>query len=317
MTIGGAVAASPAGGALQLAMQASGGHGSFTLTGALSGGQIALTAPSSIVSLGGLISGNSLTVNAGSSALTQFGTISVGSVSFQAPSSTLTLAGPITGDSVAVSAPFSTVTLQGAISGNSISVTGPATSIVLASGSSFAGLGGTGENPLRSQPFPTPGAPGLYLQADAISNLNPNLNLSGSRNISATFALTGGGTVNLGNLQAPNTTLFLDLGNGSATGQINVAGLHVRYGPPTSEKVNLRGSVAGVSGFGAAAISLVTPAPLANYQLPAQWLLGRNELRYERDRPHPRDRAERAQPDNNPDRQQSAGSADGRNAGGL
>ena len=161
----------------------------------------------------------------------------------------------------------SNLAVAGVINASSVSLLAPHSTISLLNDSGFTGLTGSTTDPLQNQPFPAAGDPGLYVQAASITNANAGLTISGSAVPSITFALTGPGTVTLGNLQQPNAKLFLDLSNGNATGQINVAGFQVRYGPANSGGIALTGTVNGTGGTQAAGISFITPSPLSSYTL--------------------------------------------------
>ncbi len=78
---------------------------------------------------------------------------------------------------------------------------------------------------------------------------------------------SGLGTLNLGNLQAPNTTALLILGEGKARGQINIEALGVIG--INGGSAGLEGSVGGLSGGAAAEIAVRSGAPDNAFQLNA------------------------------------------------
>ncbi|MBS0644117.1 MAG: filamentous hemagglutinin N-terminal domain-containing protein [Proteobacteria bacterium] len=157
------------------------------------------------------------------------------------------------------------LTVQGVITASSVAITAPQSTLTLAAGSGFAGLASIGGEPLQEQSFPVAGGPGVFLQAANIDNAG--MTVSGATPIAVSFALTGPGLASIGTFENPGAKLFLDLSNGRAAGAIVVAGLQVRYGPPTDVLINLTGSVGGVGGIGAAPISFIAPGVQANYQI--------------------------------------------------
>jgi hypothetical protein len=161
----------------------------------------------------------------------------------------------------------SDLTVGGVINAGSVALATPNSTLTLGAGSGFSGLAGGHADTRSNQPFPSAGTAGAYLQGANITNNNPSLSLSGASPVALTFALTGPGRVTLGTLRQPAAKLFLDLANGTADGAINVAGLQVRYGPATGAVINLTGTVAGVTGAGAAAISFISPSQRPNYQI--------------------------------------------------
>lgn len=161
----------------------------------------------------------------------------------------------------------SNLMLAGVINANSVVINDTASSLTLGPGNGFAGIGAGSQSPLNNEPFPVPGSPGVYLQANTF-NVQANPAVSTSSVINWTFALNGKGTVALGNFQQPDAKLFLNLNSGIATGQINIAGLQVSYNPPpVSVTINLLGVVHGQTGNNAAASSQITPQQQANYQV--------------------------------------------------
>jgi hypothetical protein len=76
------------------------------------------------------------------------------------------------------------------------------------------------------------------------------------------------GQASLGNFNSTSTNLYLNLGLGTATGQIAVRALQVQYTQPgTSQLIDLTGTVDGYSGYIAAAASFIYPKVNNNYQL--------------------------------------------------
>ena len=149
----------------------------------------------------------------------------------------------------------------------------------LATGSRFSGVGAGSTSPLNNDTFVSvydpknpnntfrSGVPaGIYLVAsDFTASANPTVITSST--INWTFALKGGGNVGLGNFQQPSVKLFMDLASGTAAGQVNVAGLQVRYTTPATTTIDLIGSIGRVSGTAAASNAHISPLPKNNYQI--------------------------------------------------
>jgi hypothetical protein len=180
--------------------------------------------------------------------------------------SNLMLAGVLSADSVQIADTSFSVDLAGSIAANSVLV--QAAAIDLTTGGAFSGLGAGSPNPLKVDPFPLPGSPGVYLQADNITVVNNPL-VSTAFTVNWTFALTGSGTVALGNFQQPMVKLFLDLASGTASGQVNIAGLQVSYdlAAPTQTTIDLTGVVGGISGQATAGDSHISSKPRNNFQI--------------------------------------------------
>jgi hypothetical protein len=84
----------------------------------------------------------------------------------------------------------SNLMLAGVINANSVVITDTASSLTLGPGNGFAGLGPGSQSPLNNEPFPAPGAPGVYLQANTY-NVQTNPAVSASGVVNWTFALDG------------------------------------------------------------------------------------------------------------------------------
>ena len=90
------------------------------------------------------------------------------------------------------------------------------------------------------------------------------------RNATVRIDLTSGaGQIVLGNLFVPAGNLIVDVGAGSASGQITVRNLFALYTGtgPGAGGIRLSGAVAGQSGTGAAGLSAVSPAPNPRYEI--------------------------------------------------
>ncbi len=77
------------------------------------------------------------------------------------------------------------------------------------------------------------------------------------------LALTGGGSVQFNDFNAPNADLLLHVGSGSASGSLNVANLSAFYQSGNAGPINLTGSVGGQSGGVAASVSRIGQEPTA------------------------------------------------------
>jgi hypothetical protein len=162
----------------------------------------------------------------------------------------------------------SNLMLAGILSANSIRIEDVGFEIDLTTGSGFAGVGAGSTNPLKTDAFPVPGSPGIYLLASNFRVVQNPL-VTTTSVINWTFALpaTGTGNVGLGDFQQPNVKLFLNLGAGTATGQVNIAGLQLTYAQATTLTVRLTGTIGGIAGQTAASGSHISPLPSNNYQI--------------------------------------------------
>jgi hypothetical protein len=158
--------------------------------------------------------------------------------------------------------------LTGILSANSIRIEDVGFEIDLTSGNGFAGLGAGSTNPLQANAFPAPGSPGIYLLASNFKVID-NPTLSTDSVIDWTFALpeNGTGVVALGDFQQPKVKLFLSLGAGTATGQVNIAGLQITYAKAATITVRLTGVIGGIAGQTAASGSHISPLPSNDYQI--------------------------------------------------
>ncbi len=73
-----------------------------------------------------------------------------------------------------------------------------------------------------------------------------------------------GGTLQLSDLEGPSTTIVMQLGSGTATGQVNLGGLIVLG---SGGSATLTGSVQGLSGFAAAGAAAIDPGLNAAYTI--------------------------------------------------
>ena len=227
--------------------------GAITVGGSITVSTLGLYAEGTIIQdPGSVIDATTLTGSAGGDVSLGGDNIIVYLGSFSAPGHTFTLNDD------------TDLALQGIITAKNVAITGGSSRITIDLGAGFAGLGGSSGS--SSHP-PVPGGPGLYLQEGNITNDNSSVSVAGAPSIDVTFALTGPGVVNLGYFRQPNVELFLRLANGIATGQIDVAGLTLEYGPATQSLTNLLGSVRGLSGVSASLVSFILPTALNNYQI--------------------------------------------------
>ena len=165
------------------------------------------------------------------------------------------------------------LTLTGDIAAPSIQI-GATGSLTVASGVTIT----TGFQPLPATPTTQPppdsnGSTGLnlaILNGPGTIDLGPNLTIrgtSGAPRQTVRLALTDGGVIRFGNLNAPGADLLLHVGSGvasSASGTtINVYSLSVFYQTGHTGPVNLAGTVGGQSGRNAASLSRIAQSPTA------------------------------------------------------
>lgn len=173
----------------------------------------------------------------------------------------------------------SNLALAGVVTANSVRIKDFGHTIDLAAGGGVAGVGPGGANPRLVEPFPlnpdlsfrSPLPAGVYLLASNITT-SANPTVSGSPIIDWTFALDGSGNVGFGGgspvfFRQPAVKLFLDLGTGTASGQIDVAGLQVRYTTASTATINLTAQIGALTGSLAAGAATITPKPVNNYQI--------------------------------------------------
>ena len=77
------------------------------------------------------------------------------------------------------------------------------------------------------------------------------------------LALTGGGQINFGSLNAPGADLLLHVGAGAASGNINVRSLSAFYQAGFTGPIDLTGSVDGQTGSNAASLGRIGQEPTA------------------------------------------------------
>ncbi len=192
-----------------------------------------------------------LTADTGS--LTQTGSISAGtSAILQALAGNLSDSGSITAPNIQLSAPKGMVSFSGSFSGVD---TDPAL------------------NPqfrLAQGAFPSNLSIGAWLSGSTIA-VAPSAVITGAGGGPSQLVVmltTPNGAVNFGNFNNQKTELYLDLGTGFASGQIEVATLQVEYAPPgTFALINLLGTVNGQSGSTAASASFIQPLRNNKYQV--------------------------------------------------
>ncbi|HEY4171518.1 MAG TPA: hypothetical protein VGM42_00715, partial [Rhodopila sp.] len=162
----------------------------------------------------------------------------------------------------------SNLMLTGVLSANSVRIEDVGFEIDLTSGSGFAGVGAGSTSPRDANAFPVPGSPGIYLLASNFKVVE-NPIVSTNAVVDWTFALpeNGTGVVSLGDFQQPKVNLFLSLGDGTATGRVDIAGLQITYATGSAMTVRLTGVVGGIAGQTAASSGHISPSPSNNYQL--------------------------------------------------
>ncbi|MEA2725559.1 MAG: hypothetical protein QOF70_34, partial [Acetobacteraceae bacterium] len=270
-----------AGGTIALAGRLSAANGTTVTAGSsidlagtlLATNDVAIAAGSSVALLGTL-SGDSVHITAGGP-IDLAGTLSATNNATLNAAGAVDLTGRLSATNGTTVTAGGSIDLAGMISANTVQITaaGP---ISLTTGSQFSGVGPGSTSPLRTEAFPlisnppaifrSPVPAGIYLVAPDIT-VSANPVVSTGSTINWTFALTGSGRLALGDFRQPNVKLFLDLASGSASGNVNVAGLQVRFTTATNVTVNLTGSVGGISGPIAASDSHISPLPKNNYQI--------------------------------------------------
>jgi filamentous hemagglutinin family protein len=255
----------------------------LTLTGAAPAGSVLLDAPSptgtanQVVNLGSfptggaftLIDGHSLTlaanltvgtnasllVNGSGNAITLPSGIAVtagNSASLASSGGNLTDNGTITAPNIQLAAPLGTASVSGTLAGV---VPDPTLNPL---------------NKLANGTFPSNLGIGAWIIGGNIV-LAPSIKVTGAGGGSSQLVIdltNPNGLANLGNFDNKSTDLYLDLGLGTASGQIAVRALQVLYTPPgTSTQINLLGTVGGYSGYTAAAASFIYPHINNNYRL--------------------------------------------------
>ncbi|HVC59379.1 MAG TPA: hypothetical protein VND19_03305, partial [Acetobacteraceae bacterium] len=114
---------------------------------------------------------------------------------------------------------------------------------------------------------------GAYLHAGNVIQTGGSFtvaNLPGTPEsiLSISLPPNGGGTLqfNSAGLIAPATWLIVSVGNGQASGPIDVAALDFAYSPPPG-RASLAGSIGGFNGQAAAAAAFIQPQPNANFRV--------------------------------------------------
>jgi hypothetical protein len=156
--------------------------------------------------------------------------------------------------------------ISSAISANNIRILDPNHQITLGDGAVIV-TGGSARpaGPIQPSLEPSNGAPGAYLQAANFVQIGTSFVFSPTAGPNTLqIATTGSAQFDppLG-LFGSGTWLILDLGNGTARGNVFVNALDVNYGTPGS--ATLFGSIAGINGGPAAAAGFIQPGINANY----------------------------------------------------
>ncbi len=119
--------------------------------------------------------------------------------------------------------------------------------------------------PLVPAQEPSNGAPGAYIEAASFSQIGSST-LTALGNAKSTLEISVSNSAQFDpplGLQASNGWLILNLGAGTAGGNVFVNALNVTYGGPGG--ANLFGSIDGIAGRRAAASGFIQPAVNANY----------------------------------------------------
>ncbi len=243
----------------------------LAITGPVTLGNFTLTETQPLVLAGGLAVANTWKIASSSTIRHVSGGLAAGTIT----GSAVELADFGTGDLVGTLGPFimsgSTLSLSNA---QPLAIQGPIVASYLAINAvgqvTVAGNIQTNGLPVAQQTLPQPASPGSYI---GVTGPNAVIYQMGQTTVSPNGApvatlrlqlpLTGGRVV-LSNLQGPALNLVLGIQGGTATGNLNVAGLTVIGG---SGSAKLSGSVGSLFGITAAQNSKIVPSPNGNYTL--------------------------------------------------
>lgn len=173
----------------------------------------------------------------------------------------MTIGGTLTSPSIVATAANTITVGNGGASASSI-VTGTTTP------SRKTGNVGQG----NANPFPAPGASlGAFFTSANFAQTGTTVINGGSGGFTGvndgTLRINITGTATFGGLQARTTQVFLSLGNGTATGTVNLGGFNVLTATNQTGSANLIGSVHGLPGVAAAGESYIDPKQNAHYIL--------------------------------------------------
>ena len=149
-----------------------------------------------------------------------------------------------------------------------IALLAPGQTVTLSAGTTIS----TGGTPPPSPPGPpvpadepSNGAPGAYIEAASVTQVGSST-LTGQGNAEPTLQISVTNTAQFDpplGLEAPTGWLILNLGTGTAAGNVFVNTLNVTYDKPGS--TNLTGTIAGIAGGAAATAGFIEPAINVNY----------------------------------------------------
>ena len=220
----------------------------------------------------GPISASTLDLTATGSIATTTGTFTAGLLTGRADGSAAfagaigTLDGFTAGSTLTVAAATPLV-VTGTIAAPYLAITAPGTLTVVGGTIRTNGL------PPAAQSGASPSPPGSFLQASAGADGTGTFDQLGTTTVTAdgpgpsTLRIgipAAGGTLTLAGLDAPDTTLILQPGRGSATGTIDVGALLVL---DEGGSADLSGTVASTGGIDAAALAQIQPSPDLLYEL--------------------------------------------------
>lgn len=187
----------------------------------------------------------------------------------------LTDASSITADAISAGRAISIttaspLTLEQRIAASTIVIDDPDSSVLLLNTTIVTGTAPIVFGPLRADQWPTPsdvtGVPGMFILAHDVTQIGTTVvQASTSAGALLRVDIAAAGMVNFNDLEAPSTSLFLNLtgpfgfGTGVVQGQVDVGHLYVQYDTALGGAVSLTGRVAGVGGELAAGQAYVTP----------------------------------------------------------
>jgi hypothetical protein len=213
-------------------------------------------------SLAGSATGAATFGDEASNAVARLGSFAAGGAFELFDGTALTVSGPLAGQTVGIQTPAA-VTLAGGRISAAFTPGAAQYDALLAPGAAF----------------PT-AADGIFIKASGVTQTGVTTIDPGARAPSGPAAsastpgpvlsidLAGGkGTASFADLDAPGVQLFLSLGDGSASGVLDVAGLHVDTSMAAGGMASLTGVVAGQMGTSAAGVATISPLRNSRYQI--------------------------------------------------
>jgi len=201
---------------------------------------------------GGPLTVNTLAANAGAIVLDN-------------PNNAVSVLADVTGTSFALD-DSTNLLVSAVLNANNIMLLAPGSQVSLGDGATIL-TGGTipARGPLVAALEPANGAPGAYIQAASFDQIGTST-LAGQASGPATLQISITQSAQFDpplGLQANDGWLILNLGNGTAAGNVNVRALNVTYGK--SGGADLTGTIDGITGRIAAADGFIQPSVNGHY----------------------------------------------------